>query len=316
MAAQHVPGLAVEVAVGGRPVYARGFGTRAPGQPVTGTTVFPVGSVTKQFTAACVAILAQDHSLDLDSPVNRYVPNAPHGDRVTVRELLDQTSGLVDYSRQPALQSAIGKDKLTEIRPAQLLAMIAGQPLKFTPGTRFDYSNTNYLLAGMIVEAVSGQPLGSFLRERIIEPLGMHGAQYLKTSIPAGTNVARGYELKKGRASMVRRFTMSWAQGAGALASGAHDLVTWDDAFFHGRVVAPDMVHVMTTAVKEDYAYGWVVERVRGEPMIWHNGEIPGAHAMNAFFPRSNMEIVVLTNLGTAKPEAVAREIAVALRQR
>jgi CubicO group peptidase (beta-lactamase class C family) len=316
MAAQEIPGLAIEVAIAGRPVYARGFGVRSPGRIVTAATIFPIGSVTKQFTAACVVLLAQDHSLDLDSPVSRYLPAAPHGDRVTVRQLLDQTSGLADYSAQPALQSAVGKDKLTEIAPARLLAMIAGKPLKFTPGTRFDYSNTNYLLAGMIVEAVSGEPLGTFLRERITEPLGMRATQYLRTSIPAGSDVARDYGVKNGRATVVRRITMSWAQGAGALASDAHDVVTWDDAFFHGRVVTPDLVRTMTTRVREDYGYGWVVETVHGEPMIWHNGEIPGAHAMNAYFPRSNMEVVVLTNLGTAKPEEIAKDVAVALRRR
>jgi len=309
MAAQKIPGLAIEVAVAGRTVYARGFGMRSPGNPVTNATIFPIGSITKQFTAACVVMLAEQHSLDLDSPVSRYVPSAPHGEQVTVRELLDQTSGLADYSAQPALQAAVGKDKLAKLEPAQLLAMIANKPLKFTPGTRFDYSNTNYVLAGMIVEAVGGEPFGDFLRNHIFEPLGARSMQYLSTSIPSGSNVTRGYGTKDGHLGLVPRITMSWAQGAGALASDTHDLVSWDDAFFHGRVVSPSFVRVMTTRVKEDYGYGWVIDRERGEPMIWHNGAIPGAHAMNAFFPRSNMEIVVLTNIISAKPEDIAKEV-------
>ena len=315
MAAQHIPGLAIEVAVGGHSVYARGFGMRAPGKHVRASTVFPIGSITKQFAAACVVMLAEDHSLDLDSPVSRYLPTAPHGERITVRQLLDQTSGLADYSAQPTLQTAVGKDKLNELRPAQLLAMIASKPLKFTPGTRFDYSNTNYLLAGMVVQAVSGEPFGTFLRERITEPLRMRETQYLSTSIPTGSNVARGYSIKHGRAALVPRITMSWAQAAGAIASDTHDLVIWDDAFFHGRVVTPAFVRTMTTPVKEDYGYGWVIEQVRGQRMIWHNGEIPGAHAMNAFFPRSNMEVVVITNLDAAKPEEIAKNVATTLWQ-
>jgi CubicO group peptidase (beta-lactamase class C family) len=283
---------------------------------VTPATVFAVGSVTKQFTAACVVMLAEQRSLDLDARVSRYLPNVPHGDEVTVRELLDQTSGLADYSAQPALQSAVGKDRLTTVSTARLLAMIARKPLAFKPGARFAYSNTNYLLAGMIVEAVSGEPLGAFLREHIAAPAGMRGMQYLTTSIPDGKNVARGYSPKNGRVVAARRFTMSWAGGAGALASTAHDLVTWDDAFFHGRIVSPNSVRMMTTAVKSDYGYGWVVENLRGERMVWHNGEVPGVHAMNSYFPRSDLAIVVLTNLGGSHPEDLAKQIKVIVSRR
>jgi CubicO group peptidase (beta-lactamase class C family) len=316
MAAQKIPGISVEVAVGGHTLYARGFGTRSAGAPVTPATVFAVGSITKQFTAACVVMLAEQRSLDLDAPVSRYLAHVPHGDEVTVRELLDQTSGLADYTAQPALQAAVGKDKLTDVTPARLLAMIAQKRLAFQPGARFAYSNTNYLVAGMIVEAVSGEPLGTFLREHVAAPAGMRDMQYLTTSIPDGANVARGYSPKKGRVVAAPRFTMSWARGAGALASTARDLVAWDDAFFHGRIVSPASVRMMTTAVKSDYGYGWVVEPGRGERMIWHNGEIPGVHAMNAYFPGSDLAIVVLTNLGGSKPEDLAKQIKAVVSRR
>jgi CubicO group peptidase (beta-lactamase class C family) len=315
MATQKIPGLAIEVAVGGRTLYARALGVRSLGKPVDGTTVFPIGSITKQFTAACVVILAEEQRINLDSPVSRYIADAPHAREVTVRQLLDQTSGLPDYSAQSELQAAVGKNKLTHLRPQQLMAMIANKPLKFKPGTKFDYSNTNYVLAGMIVKSASGNDYEDFLKAHILRPLDMSATQYLRTSIAQGDDVARGYKLKSRRQTALPPFTMSWAGAAGALASDTHDLVKWDVAFFGGRVVSPSAVKEMTTPVKSDYGYGWVVERVQGDSMIWHNGELPGAHAMNAFFPRSNMEIIVLTNLPEADPEGLAKRVYAVLRR-
>jgi len=254
-------------------------------------------------------LLAEEHRVDLDSPVSKYVPRAPHGTAVTVRELLDQTSGLPDYSAQPQLQTAIGKNKLRHLLPQQLLDMIRGKALNFTPGTKFNYSNTNYVLAGMIVQAASGESYEDFLNAHIFGPFDMRQTQYLSTSIPQGNDVSHGYEVKAGRLRPLRTFTMSWAGAAGALASSTDNLVKWDGAFFAGRVVSSHAVKVMTTPVKSDYGYGWVISTVRGDSMIWHNGGLPGAHAMNAYFPKSNLEIVILTNLFDANPEGLAKEI-------
>ncbi len=309
MLALKIPGVSVELAVLGRPIYRRAFGVRAPGKATDNGTVFPIGSITKQFTAACGVLLAEEHRVDLDSPVSKYVPLAPHGTVVTVRELLDQTSGLPDYSAQPQLQVAIGKNKLNHLLPGQLLDMIRGKPLNFTPGTQFDYSNTNYVLAGMIVQAASGESYEDFLNEHILGPLGMHQTQYLSTSIPQGRDVSHGYQVTAGRLKPLRTFTMSWAGPAGALASNTDNLVKWDEAFFGGRVVSSHAVKVMATAVKSDYGYGWVVDTVHGDSRVWHNGGLPGAHAMNAYFPKSSLEIVILTNLLDANPEGLAKEI-------
>lgn len=311
-----IPGLAIEIAVHGRPLYARAFGERSPGQSVTVTTVFPIGSITKQFTAACVMMLAQTHRVNLDSLVSRYVRNAPHGNEITVRQLLDQTSGLLDYTEEPALQAALGASRLNRLSPVQLLAIVANKPLAFRPGSNVYYSNTNYVLAGMVVEAVSREPFESFLERHILSQLVMHHTSYLDTSVPQGLDVARGYGVKNGRVSILPPFTMSWAGSAGALASNLGDLVKWDDAFFHGRVIKPTAVAEMTRPVKRDYGYAWAIDRIDGESMVWHNGGLPGAHAMNAYFPASDMEIVVLTNIFTSDPEGIARRVHAAATKR
>lgn len=208
-----------------------------------------------------------------------------------------------------------GPHKLARLRPEQLIALIANQPLRFKPGTKFEYSNTNYVLAGMLVHKVSGEPYGTFLTKHILEPLKLDRMQYLRTSIPAGPDSARGYKIVKGHFVALPRFTMSWALSAGALASDVGDLIRWDGAFFGGHVVQPALVRTMTTvpplpkASERDYAFGWVVQNVDDHPMIWHNGGLPGAHAMNAYFPQTGWSIVVLTNLYDADPEDIAKAL-------
>jgi D-alanyl-D-alanine carboxypeptidase len=323
MKQQRIPGMVVAVAVAGHPIYEKAFGDRVPGKAADVSTIFPLGSITKQFTSACVMWLVERRRVDLDYPIKRYVGNVPHAGEITVRELLDQTSGLVSYTDVPALKAALGKGLMNSLSSAQLLAFIDNKPLKFAPGTKYEYSNTNYVLAGMIVEAVSGETYEEFLRKHIVVPVGMTRTQYLRTSVPVGGDVAIGYEIKSGLPTPLPAFSMSWASSAGALASDVNDMVKWDDAFFHGRIVAPALVHTMTAishtgekfevpfqpGMKAYYGYAWVNSRFDGYRMIWHNGGFPGDHTMNAYFPSSDMEIVVLTNLAESKPEAVVEQV-------
>jgi CubicO group peptidase (beta-lactamase class C family) len=159
--------MVVAIGVAGRPIYEKALGDRAPGKPADISTVFPIGSITNQFTAACAMLLSEKHRLDLDSPVSRYVADVPHGKQITVRELLDQTTGLVDYSLQPVVQqgliaaildaaSSTNFIRLNNLSATQELALLSKKPLKFRPGTQLDYSNTNCIAAGMVIEAASG----------------------------------------------------------------------------------------------------------------------------------------------------------------
>lgn len=320
MASQRIPGMVVAVAVAGHPIYERALGERAPGKPVDIDTIFPIGSITKQFTAACVMWLSEKHRLDLDSAVSRYVVNVPHGTEVTVRELLDQTSGLYNYTDQPLVQraaadllsnavSSTSLYSLNNVSSSQALALISNRPLKFRPGTQFDYSNTNYIAAGMVIEAVSGETYERFLRKHILVPLGLERTEYIHTSIPLGSDVARGYTISKNGREVLPRFSLAWTGSAGALASDVVDLVKWDAAFFHGRVVPPAIVRTMTTPVKSDYGYGWHTYQFAGTRVPWHNGGSPGLHAMNVYYPPADMEVVVLTNLMQSNPEGTAAQI-------
>lgn len=324
---QHISGMEIAVGRNGRVLYARGYGlrNRARRLPVTSQTVFPIGSITKQFTATAVMLLVERGKVDLNAHVSRYLPSAPHGAEITVRELLNQTSGLPDYLEDKPLLTAImaGTDGPHQVQ--SLVALVNGKPLNFKPGSKYEYSNTNYALAGLLVSRVSGMPYATFLKREIFAPQQLTSTQYLSTTVPSGTDVARGYNYVKGRFVQIAQFSMDWANAAGAIASNTADLIRWDHAYFSGAIIPLQAVRVATTPpphiamlasknrtnnIGLGYAFGWVQARAEGRQMIWHNGGLPGARAMNATFPRDALEIVVLTNASQAAPEETALKIA------
>jgi D-alanyl-D-alanine carboxypeptidase len=329
MAKQHLVGVAVAVGRNGTTLFAKGYGLRdkANNLPVTAHTVFPTGSIGKQFTAACVMLLVQQGKVNLDNKVAKYLPNAPHGSQITVRQLLNQTSGLHDYlENKPLIAALFGGTWMTHRPPSYYIGLMANDPLAFKPGTKWQYSNTNYELLGMLVAKVSGESYEDFLTQNIFKAQNLDSMQYLTWSIPAGDDVTRGYNFAKGKFILIPRYDMSWGGSAGALASNAPDLVKWDGAFFGGKVITPANVIVATTPphgitmglpagntqsqIAEGYGFGWVIGRDEGRKIIWHNGGIVGGRTMNAVFPADGLEVVILTNATTADPEILALKIA------
>ncbi|HTZ54771.1 MAG TPA: serine hydrolase domain-containing protein [Candidatus Acidoferrum sp.] len=329
MAKQHLVGVEVAVGRNGGTLFVKGYGLRdkAKGLPVTANTVFPTGSIGKQFTAACVMLLVQQGKVNLDSKVARYLPAVPHASEITVRELLNQTSGLHDYLENKALVAALfGGTWMTHHPSSYYVGLTKGDPLAFKPGTKWQYSNTNYEILGMLVAKVSGESYEQFVTDNIFKAQGLDSMQYLTWSIPVGDDVTRGYTYAKGANTQLPRYDMSWGGSAGALASNASDLVKWDGAFFGGKVISATNVTVATTPphgitmgmhsgntqsqIASGYGFGWVIGKDEGRTIIWHNGGIVGARTMNATFPADGLEIVVLTNATTADPEIIALKIA------
>ncbi len=327
MKAQHITGLTLGVGRSGKVLFARGYGLRdrARKLPANGQTVFPIGSITKQFTAAAVMILVDRGEVQLDAPIARYVRGVPHGDEVTVRELLDQTSGLPEYLLDKKLYASILNSTVPPLTARQLVALVANKPLDFKPGSRWEYSNTNYVTLSMLVAAKSNQPYPVFLDDQILRPQHLDSTQYLKLSLPAGSDVSQGYTYGKTGSVLVKPYSMGWGGGAGALASTVGDLIDWDGAFFAGRVTSPHAVVIATTPplnrpmVKKNdprnglaggYAFGWVIGHDEGREVIWHNGGIIGARTMNSVFPHDGLEVIVLTNESSAQPEPIAMRVA------
>jgi len=302
LASQHVPGIEVGVAIDGTVVLDRGYGTRdlASSAPVDGQTRFALGSITKSFTATVTMQLVAAHRLALDDHLDRYVPDAPHAGELTIRQLLTQRTGLADYVNGST--EVRGFALRTDVTPAELLAGIANEPLGFAPGSHFAYSNTNYLLLGMVIERVLGSPYDEDLQRGLLRPAHLDGISYGR---PDAADVATGY-VGSGPAPL---WTPAVSRAAGALWGDVTGLLRFDQAFFDGHIVAPPLVATMTAAGASDYGYGWFVSDLGGHREVSHGGRVPGFIAANAVFPADRIAIVVLGNSDTFRPAPIVRGI-------
>lgn len=299
LAAQPRSGFSLRVVRSDVVLYARGFGRRSgtASAAVDADTIFPIGSITKQFTAAAVEMLALDGALSTGEKLARYVPDAPHARNITIRQLLTQTSGLANYTAQPQF---LGLAESTTVSPHELLATIAGKPLGFVPGTRFEYSNTNYIALGAAIEAITEQPYGTVIRERIAAPLSL---TTLTFEPPIDT------------ANAVRTpWTPQATFAAGGLSASPADISRWDAAFFAGDVLPPATVAALTTPpslahAPSTYACGWIVDSLDGRRQLWHNGGVRGASTRNCWFPDSRIAVVVFGNSLEFDPGSVVRAV-------
>ncbi len=300
LSGKHVPGLAIGIAEHGRIVFARGYGLAdmAKNVPVTADTRFEIGSVTKQITAACVLQLVEAGKLSLDARLGSFVSDYFAGRGVTVRQLLEQVSGVPEYLAGDDVQVLAGTQPATY---ATLVARVSAKPLEFTPGTRWKYSNTNYILLGRIVELAAHESYEHYVRTHIFERAGMTQSGFIadEATLPA---MARGYVPGPKGLAPSPPLRDDWATSAGAVVSTVGDVLRWDDALLAGKIVSPaDVALMRTTATTVDgapthYGFGWIVDTAGTHPRVWHNGGTFGFHAINQTFPADDEAIVVLDN--------------------
>jgi CubicO group peptidase (beta-lactamase class C family) len=299
IASKRVPGLAVAVERHGVVVEeAYGYADVAKKVPVTTDTRFEIGSVTKQFTAACVLQLADAGKLSLDDRLGKYVSDYFVGRGVTVRQLLEQTSGIPEYLDGADVVEAASTQPATY---ATILDRVSAKPLDFPPGTRWEYSNTNYILLGRIIEFVAREKYETYVREHVCEPAGMTQSGFIddEATLPA---MARGYSATVTGVAPAPALREDWAQAAGGIVSTVGDVVKWDDALLAGKIVPPADVTLMGSDARlidgspTHYGFGWLVDDVGGHPHVWHNGGTFGFHAVNATFPSDDETIVMLGN--------------------
>jgi CubicO group peptidase (beta-lactamase class C family) len=303
-------GAAVGVARNGRIVYVKAFGFRnvAARQKVDAQTAFEIGSVTKQFTAAAILQLAEAGRLSLDDTLAKYVPSFPHADELTLRRLLNQVSGLPDYTHS--------KDFVTKVSSAtdgslEKVAHLVAGPLDFAPGTRWEYSNTNYYVLGQVVALVSGQSYEEYVRRHLFGAAGMKHSAFIDDESKLG-DVATGYwegDDGKGRRRAVAPLRASWAGGAGSIVSTVSDLVAWDTALANGKIVSrADYVLMSSPATlkngrKTSYGMGLGLGALYGHRRVWHNGGTNGSLTMDATYPDDRLDIVVFENDLGGDPE-------------
>ncbi len=305
----HLPGAQVLVSHNGHIVLDRGFGVQSltGKQPVDVDTRFEIGSITKQFTAAAILQLVEQHRLSLDDSLGKFVHDYPAGANVTLRQLLWQVTGIPNYTAVRGFE-AYSTTHAGGIEG--VLDLVRAKPLEFTPGTKWMYSNTNYALLGQVVAVASGESWEAYIREHIFKPVGMTHSTFIVDERGL-SDFATGYSRVHGARASSRPMG-NWALGAGSIVSTAEDLAKWDDAFFGGHVIAPADVKLATTpghlanGSPTSYGFGWEIDAHDGQPCIEHNGGTFGFASVNQNFPGLNERIIVLVNDAGAGPTAIA----------
>ena len=318
MARPGAAGLQVAVAIGDQLVVDKGYGLAEVELqvPVTAETVFRIGSITKQFTAAAVMKLDEAGSLDIDAPFATYYPGFPTGEHtVTVRHLLTHTSGIKSYT---GLGEKWFRTIPLEVTADELLALVRDVPFDFAPNERFLYNNTGYYLLGLVIEQAAGKPYDRYVSEDLLRGLDLPRTRYGHNDeiIPGR---AEGYRLIDGKLQNDQPIGMSQPGAAGALVSTASELVRWQRALVSGKVVSAESYGLMTTPhVLADghptgYGFGLSSSELGAHRSVAHGGGINGFNSMLAYYPDDALSVAVLSNSEGLSSSQVAEKIAQAV---
>lgn len=299
LAESGAPSVSIAIVENGRLVYAKAFGkaSLAPDRAADAHTRYAIGSISKQFSAAAILLIAQRGKLSLDDKVSKYFPDLTRANEVTIRELLSHTSGYEDYAPQDYTIPKWAKPTT----PEAILDEWAKKPLDFDPGTRWQYSNTNYVLAGRIFEKASGEQLIPFLKKTFFDPLGMQSAGHCGVDKTPDDAVAyTRYALAPPRPAL--REGPGWYFAAGELSMTPSDLARWDVAFLHKQILDAQSYDEFTREVRLEngnythYALGLALGDFDNIPRISHGGEVSGFLALNSVYPTRNAAVIVLSN--------------------
>jgi CubicO group peptidase (beta-lactamase class C family) len=313
-----VPSASIAVVKDGEIAYLRAYGLARvePATPARPEMRYSIGSISKQFTAAAVLLLAEQGKLSLDDPVAKYLPNLTRASEVTIRHLLSHTSGYQDYWPQDYVPPFMTQPVTAE----KILDLWARKPLDFDPGTKWQYSNTNYVIAGLIVEKASGKPLLEFLQEKIFAPLGIARVENIDLHRLGETDATGYMRYALGPSRVAPKEGPGWLFAAGELAMPAGELARWDMAMLAHRPLKPASQKEMETEVKlkdgrgTGYALGLQVGAINGHRVLRHGGEVSGFTAQNMVFPDDGIAVVALTNQdASGAPSLIARQIAATL---
>lgn len=305
-----VPGAAVLVVLDGEPIVCRGYGLAdlEAGARVTPATNFRLASVTKQFTAAAILLLAEDGRLGLDEPARSWLPALPPAAcAVTIRQLLTHTSGLVDY------EDVIPASMTTQLHDDDVLALLETRDgTCIAPGSRYRYSNGGYALLALVIERASGLSFADFLRQRVFLPLGMADTVAHREGISTVGHRAYGYSDVNGTWERRDQSPTSAVLGDGGIYSSIDDLARWDAALYDDRLLHADsrrLAFAPSTPTDDpavEYGFGW---RITGTS-LWHSGETMGFRNVIVRFPGRGLAIVILTNRNEGEPYRTALAIA------
>jgi D-alanyl-D-alanine carboxypeptidase len=299
-----VPSASLAVVKGGKLVYTHAYGyarlatATTPALPATPRMRYSIGSISKQFTATAILLLQEEGKLTLDDPVGKYIPGLTRGDDVTIRQILSHTSGYQDYWPEDYTMTPMLHDESSQ----QILDTWAKKSLDFEPGTKWQYSNTNFVIAGRIVEAVTGSSLMDFLTRRIFRPLGMKSVWNSDEANLTQADATAYYRNALGPLRVAPKEGRGWMFAAGELAMTAHDLALWDESLIAQTILKPESYKEMFTEVKlkdgtgTHYGLGVGVHDRDGHRSIDHSGEVSGFVSDNNVLVDDGVAVAVLTN--------------------
>lgn len=299
MAGTRTPGLSIAIDQGGELLIAKGYGLADLENqvPATADTVYRIGSVTKQFTGVSIVQLVDAGKLRLDQKIQEILTDYPAPTNpVTLRHLLQHTSGIPNFTGLPSYRPSIRVD----VAPSEMVARFQELPLEFDPGTQWKYSNSGYYLLGMIVEKASGQTYAEYIDEHIFKPAGLLNTRY-EAARPIIPHRARGYRRGPGGFENADYLSMTQPFAAGALISTVVDLVRWQRALVEHTLTPPDALERLTsdavdTGHGDKYGYGIGVSEREGHRVISHGGGIDGFSSVLLYFPETDHTIAVLAN--------------------
>ena len=317
MTSHRIPGAALTVIKDGKIIKTAAYGLAnlELNVPVTTNTVFEIGSVTKQFTAACILLLQQDEKLSVEDQIGKHLPNLPATwTNITIRHLLTHTSGIKSYT------GLNGFELTRHLTQEQFVKLLSPQPLEFPPGASWKYSNSGFSLLGYIVENVSGTNYWQFLRARILQPLAMNTTTDRRPGTII-TNRADGYE-QTNRVHINRDYDLTDVFAAGAMVSTVGDLAKWNAALDADHLLTAESKAQMwtpqslTDGKPTKYGFGWFIEVMEGHRNIGHGGSSSGFSASLQRFPDDRLAVILLTNTDEQIASAVARKLATSYSER
>ncbi|MCI0513617.1 serine hydrolase [candidate division KSB1 bacterium] len=315
------PGASVLVARDGNILYERGWGLANIKKqiPITPQTTFRIGSITKQFTAAAILRLQEQGRISVNDPLSKYLPDFPEAQTVTIRHLLQHTSGIQSYTSVPDFLKDVSKP----IRPEDLVQKISKLGSIFKPGENWSYNNSGFFLLGYLVEKLSGLSYQKFLQQEFFTPLAMNqtGVYTKGLALPAE---AIGYTYESDKVKLAMDWDMSHAGGAGNLYSNVDDLYRWNEAIFNGKVLSDSSFRMAMTPAKlnngeianamgASYGFGWGLADFRGCKSVEHGGGLHGFNAQLSRLPEKKVTVIVLSNclnnLPQLNPGTLARDL-------
>lgn len=310
---------AVLVAENGKVIFKKGYGMANMewNIPVETDTKFRLGSITKQFTSMLILQLVQEGKIKIEGKLTDYLPDyrKDTGDRITIHQLLNHTSGIPSYTGLPNFFQEVSRNPYSV---SDFVKKFASGDLEFEPGTKFSYNNSGYFLLGAIIERVTGKPYEQALKERILDPVGMKNTGYDHHATILAKRAA-AYEKRPAGFVNAAYLDMSLPYAAGSLYSTVEDLYLWDQALYTDKLLSPQLKELLYKPGMSNYAYGWVVRKAplgaQGEPVtiIEHGGGINGFNTVITRMPESKNLIVLLNNTGGTKLQDMTQRIAAIL---